>query len=261
MPFAYHRRYPEIILLFLILLIPGCITTEYNVASHSEDLFFYSTEKEVAMGQNLSRQISRTYKLSQDSLTLEKLDRIGARLAEVCDRRELSYYFQLLEEEEKNAFCIPGGYVYMFRGLLEELENEDQIAFVLAHEIGHIVARHHIKKLQAAMGYNLAVLATLPANKSPDFYQGLSLAVAQIMAAYSREDEHTADELAVKYMEKAGFYPAAGIEVLEKLYDLHKKEPLRPLSYFRTHPYVPQRIKRIKQSLGMEIGISDYINE
>jgi len=213
------------------------------------------------MGQNLDRQIAKQYKLSADTALLKKIDLIGSRLAEVCDRSELSYYFQVIEDKEKNAFCIPGGYVYIFRGLLDELENDDQIAFVLAHEIGHVVARHHIKKLQAVMGYNLALLATVPAEKSPGFYEGVNFAVGQLFSAYSRQDEYTADEMAVKYAEKSGFDPEAGIEVLEKLYLLSKKNPSRPLSYFRTHPYVPQRIKHIKQFLGLPIGISDYINE
>jgi predicted Zn-dependent protease len=167
----------------------------------------------------------------------------------------------VIEEDEMNAFSLPGGYVYIYKGLLDILDNDSELAFVLAHEVSHIVARHSIKKLQAALGYNLLVLATLPAEKSPQFYQGLSLALAQIMSGYSRRDELTADELAMKYIQLAGWSPEESIDVLEKLYAYNKKRPSRPLSYFRTHPFIAQRIKHIKEVLGIPLTISDYINE
>lgn len=254
-------------LFFLSLIsifIASCITTEYNVATHKEDIFFYSTDREVALGENLSRQISKELKISQNPFYIQRVNNVGKKIAQVCNRKELNYYFYVVaktDKDDKNAFSLPGGYVYINESLLEILENDDELAFVLAHEVGHIVARHSIKKLQAALGYNLLMLATIPAEKSPQFYQGLSLALAQIMAAYSRQDEFTADELAVKYTKLAGFDPSAGIEVLEKLYAHHKKERSRPPTYFRTHPYIVQRIKHIKATVGIPLSISDYINE
>ncbi len=258
---SYHRRHPLIFLFLTAAIVQGCVTTEYNVASHTQDVYVYSTEKEIAMGDNISRQVAEEFELSRNPEYLQRVDQIGRRIAAVCDRKELLYHFFVIDKDEKNAFCIPGGYIYIFTGLLNDLENDDQLAFILAHEVGHVVARHHIKKLQAVMGYNLALLASLPAEKSPGFYEGLTFAVAQMFAAYSREDEYMADELAVKYMETAGFDPRAGIDVLEKLYAYHKKEPTRPLSYFRTHPYAAQRIGNIKTAMKMPLDISDYMNE
>ena len=250
-----------IFLLAILLFFTGCVTTEYNATTHKRDFYFYSIEKEVAMGENISRQVASQFTLSRNSEYIKRVDRVGSKIAGVCDRKELKYYFYVIDKDEMNAFCIPGGHVYIFKGLLEKLENDDELAFVLAHEVGHGVSRHSIKKLQAAMGYNLALLATLPARKSSGFYNGASFAIAQIMSAYSREDEYMADELAVKYTKRAGFVPEAGIDVLEKLYSHNKKEPMRPRSYFRTHPYLPQRIKHIKETLGLPLTISDYIND
>jgi len=142
---------------------------------------------------------------------------------------------------------------------LFDLLDDDQLAFVLAHETAHIVSRHSIKRLQAAMGYNLLVVASGGATRDPQFTQGLSFALAQILMGYSREDEHNADQLAVKYCQLAGFKPEAGISVQEKLYEQNKKK-IRPLSYFRTHPYTDQRIRRIKEMLKLPLGVDDYIN-
>jgi predicted Zn-dependent protease len=245
------------------LFLAGCVTTEYNVGTHKQDIIFYSTEKEVAIGQNIARQISSQFKISNNPYDIERVNKIGQRIVEVCDRQEINYYFYVIEEDEKgekekNAFSLPGGYVYIFKDLLDMLD-DNELAFVLAHEISHIVSRHVIKKLQAAMGYNLLILASIGTTRDAQFTQGLSFALAQIMVAYSREDEFNADELAVKYLKMLDYDPKAGIEVTEKLYKENKKE-LHPISYFRTHPYTAQRIRHIKEELHLPLSPEDYLN-
>ncbi len=250
-------------IIILSLLMAGCISSEYNVATHKQDLYLISSEREVAMGQNIAKKVAKEFKLSKSPYDIERLDRISKKLEQVIDRQELSYYFYVIEADNKgkgqvNAFSLPGGYVYIFKDLLDLL-NDNELAFVLAHEAGHIVSRHHIKRLQAAMGYNLLGIASVAAKGDPNFSRGLSFALAQILVAYSREDEFSADELAVKYCKLAGFDPAAGIEVNEKLYQESKKK-IRPLSYFRTHPYPAQRIGRIKEALQLPLDVDDYLN-
>lgn len=253
-------------LLFAIcyLFQTGCVHTEYNVGTHRQDIMFYSTEKEVVMGQTIAKEISKEMILSSDPNDIERVNRIGKRIAEVCDRKEINYYFYVIkgdkkgEFDDKNAFSVPGGYIYIYKALLDDL-NDDELAFVLAHEIGHVVSRHSIKKLQAAMGYNLIILASGAASRDGRFTQGLSFALEQIMAAYSREDEFNADELAVKYAKALNYDPKAGIEVMEKLYKESKKK-IYPISYFRTHPYTAQRIAHIREVLHLPLSVADYIN-
>jgi predicted Zn-dependent protease len=224
---------------------------------------FYSTEKEVSLGQNIAKEVAKEFKMSNSPFDIERVNRIGKQIADICDRKEISYYFYVIAadnkgEEQKNAFSVPGGYIYIFKGLLDDL-NDNELAYVLAHEVGHVVSRHVIKKLQAAMGYNLLIVASGAASRDPQFTQGLSFALAQIMAAYSREDEFNADELAVKYTTSCKYDPKAGIEVLEKLYKENKKK-IYPISYFRTHPYTAQRIRHIKEALHLPLAAADYIN-
>ncbi len=254
------------ILLFLIfiLLSSGCVTTEYNVGTRKQDVYFYSSEKEAAMGRNIARKISQEFKISNNPYDIERVNRIAQKIVAVADRKELNYYFYIIEEDQEgksqvNAFSLPGGYVYIFKGLLDILDNDDQLGFILAHEVSHIVSRHHMKRLQAVMGYNLLTIASAAVKTSSQFREGLSFALAQILMGYSREDEFNADELAVKYCRLIGFRPIAGIEVLEKLYQEDKKK-VHPLSYFRTHPYPAQRIRHIKETLRLPLDVDDYIN-
>ncbi|MEI8348834.1 MAG: M48 family metalloprotease [Candidatus Omnitrophota bacterium] len=250
--------------LFFSLFLGGCVTTEYNVGTHKEDIMFYSTEKEVAMGQNIHKEVVKQFKLSGNPSDIERINTIGNKIAGVCDRKEIHYYFYVVgandkgEGDEKNAFSVPGGYIYVFKALLDDL-TDDELAFVLAHEIGHVVSRHVVKKLQAAMGYDLILIASAGAARDPAFTQGLSYALAQIMAAYSREDEYNADELAIKYTQTCQYDSKSGIEVLEKLYKENKKV-IRPLSYFRTHPYTAQRIAHMRETLHLPLTAADYIN-
>ncbi|MFA5271566.1 MAG: M48 family metalloprotease [Candidatus Omnitrophota bacterium] len=248
----------------LSTFLNGCVTTEYNVGTHRQDTMFYSTEKEIAMGQNIAKEVAKEMKLSNNPVDIARVNNVGKKIADICDRKEINYYFYVItgdktgETEDKNAFSVPGGHIYIYKALLDDL-NDDELAFVLAHELGHIVSRHVIKKLQAAMGYNILILASGAAAKDGQFTQGLSFALAQVMAAYSREDEFNADELAVKYAQELGFDPKAGINVMEKLYKENKKK-IYPISYFRTHPYTAQRIAHIKETLHLPLSVEDYIN-
>jgi predicted Zn-dependent protease len=246
------------------LFVCGCVNTEYNVGTHRQDIIFYSTEKEIAMGQAISKEVSKQMKISNSPYDIERINKIGKKIIEVCDRKEINYYFYVITgdkngtTEDKNAFSVPGGYIYIYKPLLDDL-NDDELAFVLAHEVGHVVSRHVIKKLQAAMGYNLLILASGATSRDGQFTQGLSFALEQIMAAYSREDEFNADEIAVKYTKALGYDPKAGINVMEKLYKENKKK-IYPISYFRTHPYTAQRIAHIKETLHLPLDVADYIN-
>lgn len=246
----------------LMLIFSGCVTTEYNPATQRQDIFFISAEREINMGRNLARQVAQQFEISANPEDIARIKEVAQRLVPVSDRQELNYYFYVVSPKEQkeeviNAFCLPGGYIYIFKDLLDLLD-QDQLAFVLAHEMGHIVARHHIKRLQAAMGYNLLLIGSTAASADADFTRGLSFALSQIFAAHSRLDEFEADSLAVKYTQKAGFNPKAGIEVLELLYQKSRKR-IRPLSYFRTHPFPAERITQIKRNLRLPLSPHDYI--
>ena len=236
---------------------------EYNLATKEEEHLLFNVAREVRLGRSLAQKVEQKYKSCKDSKIQERVQIIGHKLASVCERKDITYSFTVLEHKRVNAFALPGGYVYVNTGLIEKADSDDEIAGVLAHEIGHIVARHSIKQMQAALGYNLISILALAATKDLRFKRGTDLAFGQIMLGYSREDELLADGLAVKYTKKAGYEPKAVVSFLEKLKQIEKDSPLRPLmpGYIRTHPYLPERIAAVKQEIYGKMDFNDYINK
>jgi predicted Zn-dependent protease len=243
----------------LCALLSGC-QTEYNVVTGQEETYLYSSDKEVDMGKAIAREVEREYKLVDDPLIQKRVEDIGRKIAAVCDRKEIDYYFKVLDDKEINAVSLPGGFVYVNRGIIEKVDNDDELAGVIAHEVGHIVARHSIKKLQGMMGYSLLRILSIAVPQSGQAGATADAAFTELMLGYSREDELLADQLGTRYSKLAGYSPRGMITFLEKLQEINRRQPLKPKSYFKTHPYVPDRIRVVKQELGENINFSDYIN-
>lgn len=242
------------------LFLPGC-QTEYNIVTGEQESYFYNTDKEVQMGQAIAKEVEKEYKPADDPLMQKRLEDIGKRIAAVCDRKEIDYHFRVLNDEEVNAVSLPGGFVYVNKGLIDKVANDDELAGVVAHEVGHIVARHSIKKLQGMMGYNfLRILTVVAPVNTAEVGTAADAAFTELMLGYSREDELLADRLGARYSKLAGFNPRGMITFLQKLQEINRRKPLQQKSYFKTHPYVPDRIRVVKQELGEELNFSDYIN-
>lgn len=259
-----------ILISVLLLMLAGC-ATEYNIATKDEEWIYYDTDREVKIGQSISAAMEKKYKVNQNSDLQEKVKAIGDKIASVCDRKELTYYFNVIEarnerdikdiNEEVNAMSLPGGYIYCFKGLFEAAKpTDDELACVLAHEVGHVVAKHSLKKLQAVMGYNLFRIIGSQIPDAPGLVTGLDAAFYEIITGYSREDELLADRLGARYAKSAGYDPHGMITFLEKLHEIERKKPLRQMSYGKTHPYIPDRIRVVKQEIGEQIDFKDYIN-
>ncbi|MBF0384845.1 MAG: M48 family metalloprotease [Candidatus Omnitrophica bacterium] len=235
------------------IFLSGCSTLGiYNPATEKREFIFVSTPEEASMGRTIHQNILEKYKLSQDKEKQERLDKIGSRIVQISDRQDLAYKFYLLEDKELNAFTVPGGSVYFNTGLFDKLENEDQIAGVLAHEIGHSAARHTIKKFQAALGYNLVASLVLThlgleENSARLASMGADVIMGMVFNAYSRQDEYEADRLAVKYLYFSGYRPEAMAESFEILKKESKEQ--KGFLYFRTHPYIEDRIVAINQEV------------
>ncbi len=252
-------------LLYCVLGIAYCLTlsgcsTEYNIATGQEEKFYYSTDKEIQIGQSIVKEVEKQYKPVDDPLIQKRVEDIGKKIAGVCERKEIDYHFQVLAEEEANAFSLPGGFVFVNKGLIEKVDNDDELACVLAHEVAHIVARHSIKKLQAIMGYSILRVLVAVVPETGEVGNAADVAFTEIILGYGREDELLADRLASRYAKLAGYNPRAMIDFLEKLQEINRRKPLKPKSYFKTHPYVPDRIRVVKEELGEKIDFADYIN-
>ncbi|MEI6297589.1 MAG: Maf family nucleotide pyrophosphatase [bacterium] len=243
------------------VFLVGC-STEYNLVTKQEEKYYYSTDKEVQIGQAVNRQVEKEYKFTNDPLEKKRVEDIGKKIAAVSDRKEIDYYFQVLDDNEVNAVSLPGGFVYVNRGLLEKVSNDDELACILAHEVGHIVARHSIKKLQALQGYSVLrlLVAVAPVPGTGEVGNVADAAFAESLMGYSREDELLADQLGARYAKLAGYDPKAMITFLLKLQDINRRLPLQERSYYKTHPYISDRVRVVKQEIGEQINFGDYIN-
>lgn len=210
------------------------------------------------MGDSIAKQIEKAYNLVEDKHMQERVELIGNRLAKVCDRKELIYHFKVLDIDDINAVSLPGGWVYVFKGLVEKCKNDDELAGVIAHEIGHICARHAIKQQQAGSIMNIAMIAAALTGRG-GAAQATNLALTSLMASYSREDEFEADRRAVIYTKAAGYDPEALVTFMQTMKDA-KKFDIRPYSYFRSHPYEGERVGNIHRQITGTQDFNGWIN-
>lgn len=248
----------HILFLLFCFSLPACMTTEYNLATERQETLLLDTEKEVNMGNSLATYVEQQFEINTDIDTNERVLAIAKRIEDVCDRKELLYTVRVINKEEVNAFALPGGYIYVYKGLIDKVDNDDELAGVIAHEFGHTTAKHALKRLQASYGYTLLQIAAATTGNA-GMMQGLDLAFASIITGYSREDEFEADRLSVKYMKKAGYRPEEMAVFLAKLQKITAKEPIRPYTYWRTHPFTSQRIAAVQQEITGETTFRDYI--
>jgi len=240
-------------LVFGLFFLTGCASLgTYNTATGRREFIIIPTSSEVVMGQDIHRDILKENELSNRQDQIERVRRVGQRLAQVSDRQDYQYRFFVIEKNEINAFTTPGGNVYIYSGLLDKLKTDDQIAAVLAHEIGHCAARHTIKKFQAAVSYDLIGNIILSQVETSDQIKRIaSLSSGAVMSlvfsAYGRKDEYEADRLGVRYMYLADYDLQGMIETLQVLKQESKGEDV-PL-ILRTHPYLNDRLEAVKKEI------------
>ncbi|MBI5023690.1 MAG: M48 family metalloprotease [Candidatus Omnitrophica bacterium] len=243
--------------IFCLMILSGC-STEYNLATQQQETLIYGTDKEVSIGEAVSAKMEQQYDVVTDVDVNERARRILERVTAVCDRKDIVYFVKVLDKDVMNAVSLPGGYVYIFKGLMDKLETDDQIAGVIAHEVGHITARHAVKRIQNA--YGAMILQGLATRSSAKVAQGVNFALISLFSEYSQQDEFEADRLGVKYMKKAGYDPNAMVQVLVKLREEQEKSPAQEYSYWRTHPFIPQRISVVNQAITGKMDFKDYLN-
>ena len=226
----------------------GCATV-YNPATQRREMIFINEQTEVSLGSNASAQINQQKRLSYEAAYVDRVRRIGTKIARLSDRPGLPYQFHVLDDEELNALSLPGGFIYVNKGLVKAY-TDDELAYVLGHEIAHVAAKHAVKKIQADMGFQLLLTVAFAAlgertGASAQDIGSLSSGMFNLVSlGYSRADEYLADRLGVIYMHRAGFDPRAALAALRKLEEAGQKSKL--LEYFRSHPYPEDRIKALE---------------
>lgn len=232
----------------LLLIFPWLAGCEV-VSPYVQDLNFISVPQEKQISAQFSNEISQTMKLVQGA-DHTRVNQIGRRLVSALPQREFDYQFFVIEDNAPNAFTIPGAKIYVHTGLLKMVRSEDELAGVMAHEIGHAYDRHPAKGMSRQLGVGYLSKLVLPQNKSAVKQIALNLAQNGILTRYGREDEYTADELGYYILKKSG-YRTDGLRIfLQKLASLEQGSGT-PLAFLSTHPPTPDRISRLK---ALEIG-------
>jgi predicted Zn-dependent protease len=233
----------------LVALLPmvlyGCATTGINKGQ----INIISSDEEVQMGSDFSKEVEKQFEVHNDAVLTGYVQSVGDRVAGVCDRRDITYHFAVINKDELNAFALPGGYIYVYTGLLKELDDEAQLAGVLAHEVGHVTARHATERLTAMYGYQ--ILASLILGKDPNMYAKLISDIFSTTGflAYSRSNEYEADRLGANYANAAGYDPDGVVELLEKFVDSESREPSKLEELLSTHPPSSERIGRVRSHI------------
>lgn len=206
-------------------------------------VFSISTKDEVDMGLKYAQELERQYGVVNDAELQERVDRIGQRIAAVSDRTDIKYTYKVLNAKEVNALALPGGFIYVFKGLIDYMPSDDELAGILGHETGHVVKRHTVHQIEKSLGLQLAFLIAFGDRGA--FLQ--NLVYNAIMAGYSRTDEREADQLGFNYSFKAGFSPYSMLMGLKKLDDLEKKGTY---GLFSSHPEPEARVSLVQGYMG-----------
>jgi len=229
-----------LIALVLALVAPAC---SVNPATGKQQLNLISESQEIAMGKEADGQIVSQMGLYPDDELQRYIQGLGAQLAAKSERPNLPWTFRLLDDPLVNAFALPGGYVYVTRGIMAHLESEAELVGILGHEIGHVTARHGVNRLSkqqlAGLGLGVGMIV------SPEFAQFGDLAqtgMGLLFLKYSRDDERQSDELGLRYALRSNYDPREIPEVFGLLERVSRAAGGgRAPGWMATHPDPGQR--------------------
>lgn len=217
------------------------------------NLFGKDIELELANG--FASDIEKEAQPLEDTLVNNYVDRLGKKIAAFSKRSDLDYQFKVLNSSQINAFTIGGGKVYVYRGLLDQMDNESELAGVLGHEIGHNVGKHTVKQLSKTLLYNGIISATgeLINSKSEKwaevFKEAGGAASYFALMKFSRDDEREADYLGVYNLYKMGYDPNGMVTLFEKFKKMQDHEPSKFEIFFQTHPKPSERMENTSSEI------------
>jgi len=204
------------------------------------------------MGRQYAAEINRQLPIVQDATVNRYINQLGNRIAQAADPRGIQYTFYVVNSEQVNAFAVPGGFIYINRGLIDRTGNLSELAGVLGHEIGHVVARHGIDQMQRMQNTEMAVnLAYILLGRQPGTVEqiGLQAGAGAFFARHSREAENEADALAIQYLTQVGINPEGIPTFFAKLLEEQQRQPGRVEQWFSTHPLTADRLENTRAAV------------
>lgn len=212
-----------------------------------------STQQEVQMGQQEAQQVNAQLPMVQDAVINSYVNSLGNRIAKLTSRGDLQWQFQVVNSDVVNAFALPGGFVYVNRGVLERASNMSEVAGVLSHEIEHVVERHSVKQMEQAQGANVGVgilCALTGVCQSGVAQAAIQVGGTAVFAKFSRTDEVQADEGGFNNVMRAGISPRGMYTFFQKLLaEEQQSGGGNAAAWFSDHPGTQDRIADIQRML------------
>lgn len=222
-----------------------------NPATGRRQLTLIGEQQEIAMGMQYDKSVVAEYGLYPDDGWQAYIDEIGSTLAAASERPELDWQFRVVDDATVNAFAVPGGFVYMTRGILAHFNSEAQLATVMGHEIGHVTARHSVEQISRAQLAQLGLGVAMIASEDVRQYAGLAqMGVGVLFLKFSRDDERQSDGLGLRYLLRAGYDPEEAPRVFEMLdrnseVQGHSRLP----EWQATHPSPDRRVANLERKI------------
>jgi metalloendopeptidase OMA1, mitochondrial len=240
-----RRRRPVRNLLGSVLIAAALAACAQAPVTGRNQLILLPESQDADMGLQAYQQIKQEEPVSRDAALNERVQRVGRRIAKVSGEPDWNWQFTLFDNPEPNAFALPGGKVGVYTGLFKVARNDDQLAAVMGHEIGHAIARHGAERMSQGILAQLGGVAVGAATGSQAYVDVYSqLATLGVILPYSRTQESEADEIGLMLMAEAGYDPREAIKLWQNFEALGGQ---RPPEFLSTHPSEGTRIERLKE--------------
>ncbi|MHC4656480.1 MAG: M48 family metalloprotease [Planctomycetota bacterium] len=245
----------------ILCLSAGCVV---NPITGEEELMLMGEQQDVAIGKKYAPELEKQMGGKIDNSSLQNyVNNVGLKVAKVSHRRNWDYHFVALEDDTVNAFALPGGYIFITKGMLRQLTTESQLASILAHETAHVVARDTAALMSREIGIGILLSAAVSDSTSRTARTAADLTRQIIGFRFSRRDEKDADLAGLDYMVRAGYDPNGMVETMQILESRQKE---RPIEFFSTHPnpenrmaYLKSRIhSRYRRRQGLRTGKEEF---
>ena len=220
-----------------------------NPVTGERELALISESQEVQMGQEAAQQVEASLGLVQDEALQSYVQQIGTQLASESERPELPWRFRVVDDPVPNAFALPGGFIYLTRGMMNLMDSEAELASVLGHEIGHVTARHSVSQMSRAQVAQLGLgLGMVFVDELQRYGDLASTGLQLLFLKYGRDDERQADELGFRYAMHEGYDVREMAEVFSSLERFGQTAGQSPLpSWMSSHPDPGERVSRTQQ--------------
>lgn len=241
----------KLLLTLVIVIFTGCMGTA-PVTERSQ-IVLISPSEEIALGESSYKEFLSKAKISKDAKQTARIKRIGNRIAKAANKKDFKWEFNLIDDKQINAFCLPGGKVVVYTGILKIAKNDDQLATVMSHEVAHALARHGAERMSHQQISNTVQTLgnILMDSTAPEYKDTFNAAYGYttqygVMLPYSRSHEYEADEIGIHLMKKAGYDTHEAVKFWE---NMKKVKGDTPPEFLSTHPSDDNRIKKISQTV------------